>query len=264
MALYIYNRCSSDSQDYMQQQNCITTYLTRNGIDPNNDITKTVVEKVSGTVKHTERKLAGLLAECKEGDTIYISELSRLGRNMSDLFAIVTETCERGIKIVQCKDGSKIENESIQGKALLFALSLAAEIEVANTRQRTQMALDARKKILETEGCFISKSGKTCTKFGRPKRKPGEPFDLSGVEASAQARTEAAIKWRKGSKAVSFAHRRRSEGWGVVQITEELGKLYDEFTETGVLPNPYATPKGCKPTKGMVSKWCREMNPLAV
>lgn len=172
MARYVYNRCSTDSQDYAQQQNCITIYLNQHGINPETDITKTVVEKVSGTIKHTERKLAVLLAKCKEGDTIYISELSRLGRNMSDLFAIVTEACERGIKIVQCKDGSTIENESIQGKALLFALSLASEIEVSNTRQRTQMALDARKKLLETDGYFISKSGREC-KIGASETRPG-------------------------------------------------------------------------------------------
>ena len=254
MALHIYNRCSSDSQDFMQQQNCINTYLQSRNINPEKDITKTVVEKVSGTVNHTERKLAWLLSQCKQGDTIFISELSRLGRNMSDLFAIVTECCNRGITIVQCKDGSTIENESIGGKALLFALSLAAEIEVANTRQRTQMALDARKKIIQGGGKWISKSGRECTHLGRDKG-----CDLSAAqEAASQARTDTMIKWREDSKAVKFALRKRAEGWGVLQIADELGKLYDEC------PEIYCTPKGAKPTKGTVSKWLREANPLVL
>jgi DNA invertase Pin-like site-specific DNA recombinase len=259
MANYIYNRASTDSQDFMQQQNCINGYLRTRGIDPLKDVAKTVVEKVSGTVNHTERKLSQLIAKCKSGDTIFISELSRLGRNMSDLFAIVTECCSRGITIVQCKDGSTIENESIGGKSLLFALSLAAEIEVANTRQRTQMALDARKQILADRGSFISKSGKVCTKLGRPKGYKGDN------SAAVIAKQDMAIAWRENSMAVKFALRKRAEGWTLQRIVDEIGQLYDDNAPSDPsTPNPYATPNGCKPLRGTVSKWLREANPLTL
>lgn len=158
---YIYNRCSTDGQDFLQQKNCIENYLNR--LNKNIDDIQAVVEKVSGTVKHTERKLQILFDMCKDGDTIYVSELSRLGRNMSDLFAIVTEASEKGITLVQCKDGSIIENNSIGGKALLFALSLAAEIEVQNIRQRTRMGLEARKKQLKEQGFFVNSKGEKIT-----------------------------------------------------------------------------------------------------
>lgn len=258
MALHLYFRASTDSQDFMQQQNCVNTYLTQHGIDPDKDITKTVVEKVSGTVKHTERKLAGLLAKCSQGDKIFISELSRLGRNMSDLFAIVTEACEKGVTIVQCKDGSTIENESIGGKALLFALSLAAEIEVANTRQRTQMALDARKKLLETDGVFISKSGKECRRLGRPKRNGNEPYDLSGVEASCRAKQDAAILWREQSAAYKMVREWNAMGKSRNDMLAELQKLYEHA------PEKFGTPNGRCVTRSVLDRWCREMNPLAV
>lgn len=267
MAYHIYNRCSSDSQDFMQQQNCINSYLQSRGINPETDIKKTVVEKVSGTVNHTERKLAWLLSQCKQGDTIFISELSRLGRNMSDLFAIVTECCERGITIVQCKDGSTIENESIGGKALLFALSLAAEIEVANTRQRTQMSLDARKKLLAEKGGFVSKSGKVCTKLGRPKITPEERKEgVTGDNSAAiMAKVNKMIQWREQSQAVKFALRKRAEGWTLQQIVDEIGQLYDDNTPADATKaNPYGTPTGCKPSKGTISKWLREANPLVL
>lgn len=139
---YIYFRVSTEKQDYDQQRETVGNYLRRQGIT---EPLPTVIEKKSGAIKHTERKLSELLAKCVAGDTIYISELSRLGRNMTDLFNIITEASERGITIVQAKDGTIIENESIGGKALLFALSLAAEIELNNIRQRTRMGLAARK-----------------------------------------------------------------------------------------------------------------------
>lgn len=269
MALYIYSRCSTDSQDYAQQQNCVNGYLASIRIDPDKEIAQTVVEKISGTVNHNERKLSVLLRKCKSGDTIYFSELSRLGRNMVDLNNIVNECCERGIILIQCKDGMKIENESIGGKALLFALSLAAEIEVNNIRQRTNMGLDVRKKRQAKGERWISNTGRECSRLGRPADgidKHGKSYwDMSAANAaSAAARADAAISWRDSSQSVKFVRRKKAEGWGVMQITEELGKLYDEFSSTDGSANPYATPTGCKPSKGTVSRWCREMNPIAV
>lgn len=140
---YIYHRCSTEHQEFMQQQKVVHDYLKGIGADISQIVS--VVEKVSGSVRHTERKLNDLLKSCRAGDEIYISELSRLGRNMSDLFSIVTEATEKGVTIIQCKDGTRIEMDSIGGKALMFALSLAAEIELANIRQRTKAGLDARK-----------------------------------------------------------------------------------------------------------------------
>lgn len=146
-ALYI--RCSTDKQDFDQQLKCINEYLNRMHLDTD---LYTVQEKVSGTVKHTKRKLNELLEQCEKGSTIYISELSRLGRSMNDLFSIVTYCGDNDITIIQCKDGTTIENKSIGGKALLFALSLAAEIEVENIRQRTKMGLAAKKAKQERIG----------------------------------------------------------------------------------------------------------------
>lgn len=158
----IYFRCSTESQDFAQQNEVVTSYLSR--IGEKGEILQ-VVEKVSGSVKHTERKLNELLKQCDKGSTIYISELSRLGRNMSDLFQIITEASEREITIIQAKDGTIIENKSIGGKALLFALSLAAEIELNNIRQRTKAGLDARKasnkEIGGTNNLWGSKKGNT-------------------------------------------------------------------------------------------------------
>lgn len=145
----IYLRTSTDKQDYAQQKKCVNDYLKRMNVSTE---LYTVEEKISGTVKHEKRKLNELMERCGKGSTIYISELSRLGRSMTDLFAIVTYCGEHDITIIQCKDGTTIENKSIGGKALLFALSLAAEIEVENIRQRTRAGLAARRERLQAVG----------------------------------------------------------------------------------------------------------------
>ena len=158
----IYFRVSTDHQDFLQQRQTVYSYLQKVGIT---GTLPEVVEKKSGAIRHTERKLSELLNECKSGDTIYISELSRLSRTMTDLFNIITEASDKGVTIVQCKDGTIIENNSIGGKALLFALSLAAEIELNNIRQRTKAGLNARKaagqEIGGTKNLWGSRNGNT-------------------------------------------------------------------------------------------------------
>lgn len=247
MKRYIYNRVSSLAQDYDQQQHCIREYFAREGINQDT-IDSIVVEKISGTVNHTERKLADLIDRCESGDTIYISELSRLGRNMSDLFSIVTECTNKGVRIIQCKDGSSIENTSIGGKALLFALGLAAEIEVMNIRQRTTMGLEVRKEMLRTNGSFLSKAGRICTKLGRPNAE--DTSELS--KASAKAAMERAVTWREQSKGYRMAQRWFQQGWSRKDIINEFNAMHD------LDPENWSTRGGKKLTKAILCKWVAE------
>ena len=253
MARYIYNRVSSLAQDYEQQQHCINEYFARVGIDPST-IESIVVEKISGTVKHTERKLASLIAKCVEGDVIYVSELSRLGRCMSDVFAIVTECCERGVTLIQAKDGSQIENKSIGGKALLFALGLAAEIEVQNIRQRTNMGLAVRREKLEKEGSFVSKAGRVVTHFGRDK---GVNLDIARA-ASNKSKQDKAIAWRENSKGYQLVRTLLAKGVDRVQIIERFNELHE------IDPENYSTPKGSPLSEFTLSKWANEIEMTAM
>ena len=244
----VYFRCSTQRQEYLQQQECVFGYLRRMGIEPSDlPITE---EHISGTVKHTERKLHGLLMGCNSGDTIYVSELSRLGRNMSDLFQIVTTASDRGIKIIQCKDGSVIENDSIGGKALLFALSLAAEIEVTNIRQRTNMGLQARKELLARDGYFISKSGKVCTGLGRKKGCE----NTAGPAASAASAQERAEQWRSQSAGYQWVRRQVLKG---VMSRKEIVAEFNEMRDAGV--EGFCTSTGGPLTEAILCKWVKEI-----
>lgn len=256
MARYKYLRVSSLAQDYDQQNHCIDEYFAKVGIDPAS-IDSMVVEKISGTVKHTDRKLAQLINKCTEGDIIYVSEMSRLSRSMADLFALVTECCERGITLVQCKDGSTIENRSIGGKALLFALGLAAEIEVQNIRQRTVMGLEVRKEWLRKEGQFISKSGKVCTKLGRSKG-----VDLNVARAAAiKSKQDAAVEWREASMGYDFVRTLLRNGVPRFSIIEQFNEKHEKNpgTKDRHYTDGYSTPKGSGLSEFTLSKWAKEM-----
>lgn len=113
----------------------------------------------------------------------------------------------------------------------------------------------------------MSKNDKWITKQGRPKiTKEERAAGVCGDNSAAvQALIDNSIQWREKSEAVAFARRKRAERWTMQQIVDELGGLFDDYAQRHPdTPNIYATPNGCKPMRGTVSKWLRESNLLLV
>jgi DNA invertase Pin-like site-specific DNA recombinase len=76
-----------------------------------------IEEKVSGKVSWKQRKIGPLLDELKKGDTILLSEFSRLGRSMLECMEIISIAVEKGIKIYTVKGGWQLDN-TIQSKVM--------------------------------------------------------------------------------------------------------------------------------------------------
>lgn len=265
--LYIYLRVSTGGQTYEQQMQTITDHFRKIGSDVKN-ADGIVEEHVSGAVEWRQRKLQRLVEKCKDGDTIFVSELSRLGRDQADIFSLVDyATKKKGLNLFICKDNMMLENKTTGGKMMLFFYSMQAEAERTNTCERNLARAAWEREQIAKHGGFMSKGGKWVTKQGRPKG-----ADMSAAnEASARARTEKRTLWTEQSSAVKFARRKRAENWTIPSIVEEIGILYDveqakidALPDNKKYPNPYGTPTGCKPTRGTVSKWLRESNPFTL
>lgn len=248
MAKYIYSRCSTKGQDYAQQMTCINAYFERYGIDAAT-ITDTIVEKQHGDVTHDKRAIGRLIKRCERGDIIYVSELSRIGRSMSDIFDVVTQLCSRGVMIIQCKDGSQIENNTIAGKAILFALSLAAEIELENIRQRTRSGVQYCMQQIAEKGEYITKKGTRLTKWGGWHNNP-EAMQAAHL-ASAIQRRENLEEWQRKSPAFNLVAKMMREGKKYAEIEEQLSLLYDAN------PEMWCTRQGAKVSKAHISKWAK-------
>ena len=104
-----------------------------------------VKEKASGKINWRKRKIAQVIDSLKEGDTILVSELSRLGRSMLECMEILSIALEKKITIYAVKGNWQLD-QSIQSKIIAMAFSMAAEIERDLISQRTKEALAARKK----------------------------------------------------------------------------------------------------------------------
>jgi DNA invertase Pin-like site-specific DNA recombinase len=111
-----------------------------------------VNEIVSGKKREQERRLGNLLRRMKRGDTLIVTEMSRLSRSMTDLMAIMGKCLRKGIKLYTTKEKYSFD-DSINSKVLCFAFGLVAEIERNLISMRTREALALRKAEGMVLGC---------------------------------------------------------------------------------------------------------------
>ncbi len=84
-----------------------------------------VEERASGKVSWRKRKIAAVLEELHEGDTLIVSELSRLGRSMLECMEILSIATEKGIRVYSVKGNWHLDG-SLQSKIVAMAFSMAA------------------------------------------------------------------------------------------------------------------------------------------
>lgn len=138
--IYAYIRVSTAEQSGSSQEFEIKNWAHKQG----EEITQWVSESVSGTIDPKKRKLGKLLRKMKPNDLLVCTEISRLGRSMLMIMAILDQCATRELRIHTIKDNFDLNN-NINSKIIAFAFALAAEIERNLISQRTREALADRK-----------------------------------------------------------------------------------------------------------------------
>ena len=131
-----YLRVSTGKQNPANQQDEIRRFADSRNLS----VSQWVTEVASGKKKGCDRKLGGLIRRMKRGDTLIVTEVSRLSRTLTDLMAIMGKCLEKGINLYTTKEGYSFDN-SINSKVLCFAFGLVAEIERNLISMRTKEAL---------------------------------------------------------------------------------------------------------------------------
>lgn len=97
------------------------------------EISKWFEEKISG--KNADRpQLQAMLEYVREGDTVYVKDLSRLARNTKDLLDIVEYLTNKGVALKSIKES--IDTSSNFGKLMITFLAAIYEFERANLLER--------------------------------------------------------------------------------------------------------------------------------
>lgn len=140
MPVIAYLRVSTEKQHIENQMDEIKRFAQNRGLT----IDRWVTETVSGKTRNKDRKLGPLLRQMHSGDTLIVTEISRLSRTLTEIMSIMGRCLEKNITLYSTKDGYAFDN-SINSKVLAFAFGLVAEIEHNLISMRTKEALALRR-----------------------------------------------------------------------------------------------------------------------
>lgn len=98
-------------------------------------------DKVSGS-KSSRPGLDACLRQLKQGDTLLVWKLDRLGRSVRHLVTLVEELGQRGVAFRSLRDAA-IDTTTPGGKLVFHIFTALAEFERDLTRERTKAGLEA-------------------------------------------------------------------------------------------------------------------------
>ena len=127
-----YIRVSTEHQETARQQEIMGNY----GVE------RIFSEKISGA--NTDRpQLKAMLDYVREGDTLYVESISRLGRSTKDLLNIIDSLTAKGVTLIINKEN--IDTNSPTGKFMLTVFAALSQLEREQLRQRQREGIEIAK-----------------------------------------------------------------------------------------------------------------------
>mgnify|MGYP000431217231 FL=1 len=148
-----YLRVSTEKQFLANQREELLRFAEKNGLQ----IDKWYTETVSGSGRSKDRKVSGVLNRMQRGDSLIVTEISRLSRTMLEIMTILNSCIKKEIVLYSTKEGYVFQND-MNSKVLGFAFGLMAEIERNLISMRTKEALARRRQ----EGVKLGRKKGTC------------------------------------------------------------------------------------------------------
>ena len=99
--IYGYIRVSTDGQTVENQKLAIRNFCRYRRLHH----VQWVAETISGTKKPEKRKLGMLISSAQDGDTIIVTELSRLGRSLMMILDVLQELLDKKVRVIAIKEG---------------------------------------------------------------------------------------------------------------------------------------------------------------
>lgn len=138
MRVIAYLRVSTTSQDLDQQRLAIWDYAQTHRLS----IDEFVSAKASSQKSLAQRRINDLLVRLKPTDVLLVSELSRLGRSVSQIVFLVEKLIAKQVRLVAIKEGIDLLGKAdLQTKVMITLFSLFAEIERDLISERTKEGL---------------------------------------------------------------------------------------------------------------------------
>ena len=139
MTTVAYLRVSSPQQDVSSQRLAILEYAQKHDLHIDDFIEATA----SGQASEKRRRLDELTSALQPGDRLVVSELSRLGRSLGQVVAVLDALAKAGVAFVAIKENIRVEGgkRDIQTKVMTTLFALFAEVERDLISERTREGL---------------------------------------------------------------------------------------------------------------------------
>jgi len=140
MKTVAYLRISTGSQDLTNQKLAVLDYARQNRFA----IDRFVEAQASSRKGLDQRRIEELFGELVVGDRLVVSELSRLGRSLSQVIQLVDDLVKRKVRFIAIKEAIRFEGkQDMQTKVMVALFGLFAEVERDLISERTKEGLAA-------------------------------------------------------------------------------------------------------------------------
>ena len=201
MQTVAYLRVSTTRQDVQGQRLAVLEYARKHHLQ----IDEFVEATASAVTSPKRRRLDDLMGVLESGDRLVVSELSRLGRSLGQIVAMLDTLAREGIAFIAIKEQIRIEGkQDIQTKVMTTLFAPFAEVERDLISERTREGLAKAKA-----------SGK---KLGRPKgslgvsRLDGKEDENPSLPAARRLQTRHCQDYRRLQADPGSLHRLQGEG----------------------------------------------------
>ena len=168
MKTIAYLRVSKNSQDVGNQRLAILEFARQEKFE----VSAFMELSMSSRRSPKARQIDLLMAQLEPGDTLVVSELSRMGRSVGEVITTVDALLKQQVRFLAIKEGIRLAGkQDLHSKVMVTLFGLFAEIERELISMRTKEGLAAARA-----------SGK---RLGRPKGRLGQSR-LNGKEDEIQ------------------------------------------------------------------------------
>ena len=136
-----YVRVSSNKQDADLQELEIRRYADEKKMT----IDEVLSLEMSSHKTPLQRRIDEMLEKLNQGDTLIITEISRLGRSTSEVIQLINSLFEQKIRLIAIKQGLDLNAHDMQSKIVITLFSLLSELERDLISIRTKEALASKK-----------------------------------------------------------------------------------------------------------------------
>lgn len=228
--IYKYIRFSTEKQDDRSQETIIDEYLTRKGMTADKTFKD---EGISGGRAYTQRNLFNLCLSLQRHDTVVVSEVSRLTRSgIGELCEIIERYFKpNGLRLIICREGFDIDCSDINPlvEMQLYMCATFAKIEKSLIQGRTKDKLEAIKTEIDSNGFYVTKSGRVITKLGNGRKPTRECVKAASAKRMEKADSNEANKVFEAYLGIFESHHEPPQ-WGDTMawyqdLADELNKM---------------------------------------